>query len=102
MGYDLVMHFVYIIRNSANKIYTGVTKNPQQRLHYHNEKRGAQFTKRTPTHSEQSRGTYKIVFLEKYLTLADARKREIQIKKWKREKKETLIAKYQEGLPTKT
>jgi len=45
---------------------------------------------------------FEIVFLEEHLTLTSARKREIQIKKWRREKKETLIAKFQSGLSTKT
>ncbi|MBP6946072.1 MAG: GIY-YIG nuclease family protein [Candidatus Pacebacteria bacterium] len=87
------MHFVYMIRNSIDKLYIGISKNPHVRLQYHNQKRGAQFTKKI--------SAFKIVFLEKHLTLAGARKREIQIKKWKRKKKEILIAKYQEGLPTK-
>ncbi len=87
------MYFVYMIKNSANKLYIGVTNNPHQRLAYHNTKRGAQFTKRIPT--------FEIMFLEQYLTLAEARKREIQIKKWRREKKEVLIKRYKNGLPTK-
>ncbi|OGG57938.1 hypothetical protein A2853_03365 [Candidatus Kaiserbacteria bacterium RIFCSPHIGHO2_01_FULL_55_17] len=87
------MHFVYIIRNSANKLYVGVTKDLQARLRSHNDKRGAQFTKRIPT--------FETVFLEQYATLADARKREIQIKKWRRDKKEVLIKRYQTGLPTR-
>ena len=87
------MYFVYLIKNSANKLYIGVTEDPATRLKYHNEKRGAQFTKRIPT--------FEIVFLEQHPTLADARKREIQIKKWRREKKEMLIGRYWRGLPTK-
>jgi putative endonuclease len=87
------MHFVYIILNSANKLYVGITQNPQNRLLYHNEKRGAQFTKHIPT--------YELVFVEEYQTLAEARKREIQIKKWRREKKEILIERYRKGLETK-
>lgn len=87
------MYFVYMICNSANKLYVGVTKNPQARLKSHNEKCGAQFTKRIPT--------FEVVFLERYEILSEARKREIQIKKWRRDKKEMLIKKYQMGLATK-
>lgn len=86
------MHFVYMIRNSANKLYVGITKDPKRRVTYHNEKRGAGFTKQIPT--------FHLVFLEEHLTLTDARKREIQIKKWRREKKEMLIEKFQKGLET--
>ncbi|MDO8548081.1 MAG: GIY-YIG nuclease family protein [bacterium] len=87
------MYFVYMIKNSAGLLYVGITEDPQARVNYHNQKRGAGFTKQIPT--------YKIVFLEQYPTLADARKREIQIKKWRREKKEFLIDCYQKSLETK-
>lgn len=86
------MHFVYMIRNSYGDLYIGITDNPEQRLKYHNEKRGALFTKRD--------SKFEIVFLEEYETLAEARKREIQIKKWRREKKEVLIDRFLKGLPT--
>ena len=82
-----------MIRDSANKLYIGVTEYPEARLGYHNQRRGALFTKRIPT--------FMIVFLEEHKALAEARKREIQIKKWRRGKKEFLIARYQKGLPTK-
>ncbi|TSC81497.1 MAG: putative endonuclease [Parcubacteria group bacterium Gr01-1014_20] len=87
------MFFVYMIKNSAGKLYVGVTDDPQQRLREHNTKRGAHFTKYI--------STYRIVFLEEYPTIAEARKREVQIKKWRREKKEKLIERYQNRLPTK-
>jgi putative endonuclease len=82
-----------MIKNSANKLYAGITENPDERVKYHNQKRGAQFTKYIPN--------FKIVFLEKYPSLIEARKREIQIKKWRRDKKELLINMYKEGLNTK-
>ena len=86
------MYFVYMIKNSANKLYVGITQNPNERVAYHNNKRGAKFTKYIPD--------FEIVLLEQYDTLAQARKREIQIKKWRRDKKEVLIKRYQGGLPT--
>ena len=82
-----------MIQNSYGDLYVGITDNPQQRLKHHNEKRGALFTKRD--------SKFEIVFLEEHSTLADARKREIQIKQWRREKKEMLIERYGDGLPTK-
>ena len=83
---------MYMIKNSVDKLYVGATEDPRARLLYHNQKRGAQFTKRVPT--------FEIVFLEEHLTLSEARKREIQIKKWRREKKEMLIERYKQGLST--
>lgn len=87
------MYFVYMIKNSVNKLYVGVTENPNKRIDYHNSKRGAKFTKYIPD--------FVNVFLEKYNTLPEARKREIQIKKWSRKKKEFLISKYKQSLETK-
>jgi putative endonuclease len=82
-----------MIKNSSNKLYIGVTENPEKRLETHNSKRGAQYTKRIPN--------FKIIFLEEYENLEQARKREIQIKKWSRSKKEMLIGRYKNNLPTK-
>ena len=87
------MFFVYMVKNSINKLYVGVTENPTDRVWYLNQKRGAKFTK--------YKTDFEIVFLEEYFTLAEARNREIQIKKWRRDKKETLIKRYQNGLTTK-
>jgi len=87
------MFFVYMISNDKEKLYVGLTKNPEERINCHNQKRGAKFTKYAPT--------FKIVFLEQYETLAQARKREIQIKKWRRGKKEMLIDRFQRNLETK-
>jgi putative endonuclease len=81
-----------MIKNFSNQLYIGITKNLKDRLDYHNNKRGAVFTKR---------GDYEIVFYEEYSNLADARKREIQIKKWRRDKKESLIERFNQRLQTK-
>ena len=87
------MCFVYMIKNSAGKLYIGISENPNERLAYHNKRQGARFTKYIPN--------FHLVFLEQYETGTQARKREIQIKKWRREKKEMLMEKYRLGLPTK-
>jgi len=85
--------FVYMLKDSTNKIYVGISKNPSQRLSEHASKRGAVLTKKFINPE--------IVFLEEHNSYEDAAKREIQIKKWRREKKELLIRKYQKGLETK-
>lgn len=87
------MYYLYMIKNSANKLYVGITENPDKRVDYHNSGHGAKFTKYSPNFIN--------VFLEQYDTLTEARKREIQIKKWSRVKKEFLIDKYRKGLDTK-
>lgn len=86
------MYFVYMIKNLENDLYIGITDNPERRLLEHNSKRGANFTK--------ERNQFKIVFLEKYKTLSESRKREIQIKKWRRDKKEKLINLYSQNKQT--
>lgn len=87
------MNYVYMIRNANGDIYVGITENPAQRLKYHNGHRGALYTKRD--------SKFEIAFLEQHSSLSDARKREIQIKKWRRDKKEVLIERYSKGLETK-
>jgi putative endonuclease len=73
-------------------LYIGISDDPQRRLEEHNTRKGSVATRR---------GTYILVFLEEYSTRAHARMREIQLKKWRREKKEMLITRYTAGLPTK-
>lgn len=87
------MCYVYMIKNSFGKIYVGVSGNPDERLKEHNSDRGSVFTKT---------GDFKLVFREKYEDVSEARQREIQIKKWRRDKKEMLIERFQVGLPTKS
>ena len=82
-----------MIKNSYDNLYIGVTDNPERRLSEHNSKRGAGFTK--------NRDTFKIVFLEEHSSLQEAREREIQIKKWRRGKKEKLILLYNKSISTK-
>lgn len=75
-----------MIKNSYANLYIGITDNPERRLKEHNTKQGAAFTK---NHEE-----FRIVFLENHNSLKEARSREIQIKKWRRDKKEKLIESY--------
>lgn len=87
------MYFVYIIKNDFGKLYVGITENLKNRLSYHNSKMGAEFTK--------GKAKFRLVFSEEYNTLAEARKREIQIKKWRRDKKEKLVDLYSKNISTK-
>lgn len=82
-----------MIKNSYGNLYMGITDNPERRLKEHNTKQGAGFTK--------NRDKFEIVFLENHTTLTEARKREIQIKKWRRDKKEKLIDLCNKGISTK-
>lgn len=85
-------YYVYMVRGTDDKLYVGVSQNLEHRTKEHNTQRGSTFTKS---------GGFIIVFKEEYPNLKEARQREIQIKKWRRDKKEFLIGKYKQGLPTK-
>ena len=87
------MYFLYMIQDSQNHLYIGITDNPTRRLEEHNNKEGAEFTKQS--------SDFRIVFLETYPTPKEARTREIQLKKWSRIKKEKLIDMYKNGIDTK-
>jgi predicted GIY-YIG superfamily endonuclease len=78
------MYFVYVLRTLSNTLYIGVTQALDQRIAAHNRGRGARWTKAHPG--------ARIVYSESYPTLGLARKREIQLKRWSRAKKEALIA----------
>ena len=87
------MPWVYMIKNKGDRIYVGVSKRPAERLREHNRKLGSNFTKSNPS--------FRIVFTEEYPDFLSARKREVQLKKWSRAKKEVLAKKYAQGLETK-
>jgi putative endonuclease len=78
------MYFVYILRTASNTLYIGVTQTLDERVDAHRRGRGAEWTRAHPG--------AQVVYSESYSTLGLARKREIQLKKWSRDKKEALIA----------
>ena len=78
------MFFTYIVECSDQSFYVGCTNNLEKRIQQHNDsKSGAHYTKiRRPVVLKYSEG---------YKTLIEARKRESEIKSWRREKKLNLI-----------
>lgn len=78
------MHFTYILECSDGSLYVGSTTDLKRRLEEHNNsKRGAHYTK--------IRRPVVLKYAEKFKTLSGARKKEVEIKSWKREKKLKLI-----------
>lgn len=72
------MHFVYIIESaSIGKYYIGCTDDINRRLMEHN-KGLSKYTR--------NKGPWMLRYKEEYYTLAEARKREKQIKSWKNRK----------------
>ncbi len=75
---------VYILKCKDRSLYVGCTNNVQERIKEHNNsKKGAHYTK--------IRRPVILMHIEEYTTLKEARKRELEIKKWRREKKLKLI-----------
>ncbi|MBP9850840.1 MAG: GIY-YIG nuclease family protein [Candidatus Peribacteraceae bacterium] len=75
---------VYIAVARTGRYYTGITQNPAQRLIDHKRGKGAKFA--------HDQGLSHFVYISNpFETKSEARKREIQIKGWTREKKEKLI-----------
>jgi len=85
-------YFVYILRNSSNKIYIGQTNNLLTRINQHITKdwKAAKFTK--------DNDDFKLVYSEEFETRIEAMNRENQLKGWSRAKKEALISKNIEKL----
>ncbi len=83
MGERQKMFYFYIFRCEDGTLYCGSTSSIQNREARHNSGYGAQWTKQ--------HGSGKIIYFEKFLTLVEARRREAQVKKWSRIKKENLI-----------
>lgn len=83
--------YVYILKCSNDKYYTGSTIYLEKRIAEHNIGIGANFTKKhLPV---------ELVYSEEYLNIQDAFKREKQIQGWNRKKKEALINDHMNNLP---
>ena len=77
------MFYVYILRCVDESLYVGHTRNIDKRVETHNAGRGAAFTvKRRPV---------ELVYAEPHDTKTAAIRRERQLKRWTRRKKEALI-----------
>jgi putative endonuclease len=81
------MYYFYILRCSDNSLYCGQTNNLQRRINEHN------FDKNKSSKYLRSKTPVKLVYSEEYPTLQLAMKREWQVKKWTKVKKEALVNK---------
>lgn len=82
-----VMWYLYIARCNDETLYTGITTDVQRREleHNTNNKKGAK--------SLRYKRPIKIVYTEEHTTQSEARKREADIKSWRREYKLKLVNK---------
>ncbi|PIQ75694.1 hypothetical protein COU78_02885 [Candidatus Peregrinibacteria bacterium CG10_big_fil_rev_8_21_14_0_10_49_24] len=76
--------FVYIGQAPTGRFYTGITTDPHRRIEEHNRNEGAKFA--------YDQGALRLIYTSPpFPDKSSARKREMQIKGWSREKKEKLI-----------
>lgn len=74
---------VYLVRCVDGSLYAGIALDVGQRVAKHNAGDGAKYTR--------SHRPVKLVRTETYPTESEARKREAEIKSWKKSKKESLV-----------
>lgn len=77
--------YVYMLRCKDDTLYTGITDDVQRRLAAHRAGKGAKYTR--------GRGPLELVYTEEQPDKSAALRREIEIKRLRREQKEALIAK---------
>lgn len=80
------MYYFYILRCLDNSLYCGQTNNLPRRIKEHNE------NKSKSAKYLRNKKPIQLVYSERYETLQEVMKREIQIKKWTKVKKEALIS----------
>lgn len=84
------MWYVYLLRCADNSLYVGITTSLERRLAEHNEcnKKGAKYTRvRRPVY---------LAYSEHQLNRQEASRREYQLKKLTKTKKELLVSNYVE------
>ena len=81
------MWYVYVILTGKDKLYTGISTDPERRFveHLCDSKKGAKYFR--------SDSPQKIVYLEEWDTMSDALKREAEFKKYSTSKKRTMFLK---------
>ena len=77
------VHFVYIVRCADGTLYTGYARDPSAREKVHNAGRGARYT--------CGRRPVRLVYSEAFQSRSDAMKREYEVKRWSRTRKEMLV-----------
>lgn len=79
------MFYVYILRTSGNTLYIGQTNDVEKRLQEHRS-HTAKSSKYVRSFS-----TVTLVYQESFTTRSEAMRREAELKKWPKKKKEALI-----------
>ena len=75
--------YVYIVRCRDARLYTGISNDVERRVEAHNKGRGCRFTK--------YRYPVSLVYKENCITKSSARRRELEVQGFTRERKLSLI-----------
>lgn len=77
------MYFVYLLECGDGSLYTGITTDVERRFREHQNKTGGHYT--------SSREVLRIAYTEEHPDRSSASKREAEIKKWNKQKKEAMV-----------
>lgn len=79
-------YFFYILRCSDNSLYCGITNDLERRLREHNSKtsKSAKYTR--------AKQPVLLVYKEELETMSSAMRREAEVKRWTKKKKEELVS----------
>jgi putative endonuclease len=77
------VHFVYVVRCADGSLYTGYAKDTSARVATHNSGKGARYT--------AGRRPVQLVYSESFESVGDALRREHEIKRWPKSRKEALV-----------
>lgn len=78
--------YLYLVRCADDTIYTGISSDVQARIDKHNSGRGAKYT--------STRLPVRLIYSESQPNRISAMKREIEVKKWGRKRKENLASEF--------
>jgi len=81
----MTRHFFYLARCNDGSLYAGTCVDLDARETKHNAGTGSKYTR--------SRRPVRFVYSEEFSTLSEARRREAEVKKWSKRKKEELLRK---------
>ena len=77
-------YYFYLLRCSDNSLYAGICMALEQRVANHQKGKGAKYTR--------SRLPVTLVFQEHLRSKGDALRREAEVKKWTKQRKERLVS----------
>jgi len=80
---DQPYHF-YLLRCSDDSLYAGICIDLEQRVETHQDGKGAKYTR--------GRLPVTLAFHEQHRSKGDALRREAEVKRWSKERKERLVA----------